>query len=132
MASTLRDPWLHLFKHLRRGRPKRLRVVPIPSTSAPRIQAGERDLSQRQGPQLPLDIVADKNPVITVQRTTVVRVAIVALVLAAVGVATAIGLAIGSKSSPPSNKSARLGDSTSTANVSTTTSPPTTTTTTTS
>ena len=78
-------------------------------------------------PELPLDSVVGKDPVITVQRSTVVRVGIVALVLAALGVGTAIGLSIGSKSSPQSNKSAAIGGSTSTANVSTTTAPLTTT-----
>jgi hypothetical protein len=60
------------------------------------------------------------------RRRTVIRVGIVALVLAALGVGTAIGVAVGSKSSPPTNKSTANG----TAHLSTSTSVPTTTTTT--
>ena len=64
-----------------------------------------------------------KDPrLITVRRSTVVRVAIVAAVLAALGGGIAIGLTVGSKPAPPT-KPAASGVSTTTAHVSTTTSP---------
>jgi hypothetical protein len=53
--------------------------------------------------------VVDKDPgLITVRRSTVVRVGVVALVLVALGVGTAIGLLVGSRSSP-STKSSTTG-----------------------
>ena len=72
---------------------------------------------------------AKDHRVITVQRSTAVRVGVVVLVLAALGVGTAIGLTVGSKSSPPT-KSTAEGASTSSVPASTTTSLPTSTTTT--
>ena len=66
--------------------------------------------------------MADKDPrLIAVRRSTVVRFGVVVLVLVSLGVGTAIGLAVGSKSSPPT-KSTALGASTTTEPVSTTTS----------
>ena len=71
---------------------------------------------------VPLPIVARQDPrVITVQRSTVVRIGVVLLVLAALGVGTAIGLTVGSKSSP-SAKSTAPGASTTSKPVSTTSS----------
>ena len=58
---------------------------------------------------------------ITVRRSTVVRAGVVVLVLAALGVGTAIGLSVGSKTSPPNN-SAATDASTTTPRASTTTS----------
>jgi hypothetical protein len=50
--------------------------------------------------------VAGKDPrLITVRRSTVVRVGVVVLVLAALGVGLAIGLAVGSRSTPPATNS---------------------------
>ena len=84
----------------------------------------------RECRELPLAFVARKDHrAIAVQRITVVRVAVVALVLVALGVGTAIGLAVGSKSSPPT-KSTAHGASTSSVPASTSTSLPTSTTTT--
>jgi hypothetical protein len=66
--------------------------------------------------------VANNDPqLITIRRSTVVRAGVVALVLAALGVGTAIGLSVGSRTSPPNNSSAN-GASTTTPHVSTTTS----------
>jgi hypothetical protein len=64
-----------------------------------------------------------------VRRSTIVRVGVVVLVLVALGAGTAIGLIVGSKSSPPA-KLIAIGTSTTTEHVSTTTSPLTGTTTT--
>lgn len=75
--------------------------------------------------------MVNKDPrLVTVRRSTVVRVSIVVLVLAALGVGIAIGAAVGSKSSPPT-KSTATGTSTTSAHHSTSTLIPTTTTTTT-
>ena len=70
-------------------------------------------------------------PVITLRRTTVVRVGIVVAVMAALGVGLAIGLTVGSNSPPPPNKSAIATTTTTMARrtASTTTVAPTTTTT---
>jgi hypothetical protein len=66
--------------------------------------------------------VVDNEPkVITVRRTTVVRAGVVLLVLAALGIGTAIGLSVGSGSPPPHNSSS-TGTSSTTAHTSTTTS----------
>lgn len=62
------------------------------------------------------------------QRSTVVRVGLAVLVLAALGAAFAAGLSLASKSSPPTTPSKAAGGSTTTARASTTTSPRTTTT----
>ena len=66
---------------------------------------------------------------ITVRRSTLVRAGVVVLILVALGVGTVIGLAVGSRSTPPTAKSAAARSSTSRAHVSTTTSLPTTATT---
>ena len=66
--------------------------------------------------------MANNDPrIITVRRSTVVRAGVVVLVLAALGVGTAIGLSVGSRTSPPDNSSA-TGASTTSPHVSTTTS----------
>ena len=65
---------------------------------------------------------------ITVRRSTLVRAGVVVLVLVALGVGTAIGLTVGSKSSPPS-KSTAFSTSTTADHVSTTSLPRTSTTT---
>ena len=56
--------------------------------------------------ELPWALVARKDsPVISVRRSTVVRVGIAALVVLALGAGIAVGLTVGSKSSPPATKS---------------------------
>jgi hypothetical protein len=78
-------------------------------------------LSIRQRPALPLPSVANKDPrLISVRRSTVVRIGVGLLVLVALGVGTAIGFAVGSKSTPPT-KSTGSGTSTTAAHGSTTT-----------
>jgi hypothetical protein len=87
-------------------------------------------LSFRHRHELPLPPVVDKDlRHVTVRRSTVVRIGIVLLVLAALGVGVVIGLRVGSKSSPPTTQSTAVGTSATTADVPTTTSPLATTTT---
>jgi hypothetical protein len=71
-------------------------------------------------------VVSKDSRVFTVRRSTVVRIGIAALVLVALGAGTAIGLAVGSKSSPQTNESTGGGGATNPANASTTTVPQTT------
>src|ERR1700733_11136669 len=89
-----------------------------------------RTVQFRRPPELPWTSVATNDPrLITVQRSTVVRVGIVALILAALGAGIGIGLTVGAKSSPPASKSTVGSNPSSTpVHVSTTTSPLTTTT----
>jgi hypothetical protein len=91
--------------------------------------AGNRQDAVGSGPptsRTTVAVVVEQDPrVITVRRSTVVRVGIAALVLVAVGLGIAIGLTLGSESSPSTTKST-IGTSTSTAQVSTTSSPQTT------
>jgi hypothetical protein len=75
--------------------------------------------------------VVDKDPlVITVRRSTYVRVGIAALVLLALGIGIAVGFVVGSNSSP-TTKSTDGGTSTTTAHGGTSSTPPSATTTTT-
>jgi hypothetical protein len=72
--------------------------------------------------ELPFSFVVDeRSRVITVRPSTVLRVGIVALILAALGVGIAVGFAVGSRSSAPTAKSTLVGRSTTTAHGSTTT-----------
>ena len=84
-------------------------------------------LPDRQHAGLRLRCVVNKDPrVITVRRSTVLRVGIAVLVLAALGLAFVAGLSVASNSSTPTTTSTTRGSSTTAASVSTTTSPRTT------
>jgi hypothetical protein len=115
-----------LFNQVCKGSPARLRQAPPTHLAAADCETpfvGHR-------PELRLPFVVDKDArLITIRRRTAIRVGIAVLVLAALGTGIGIGLTVGSRSSPPTAKSAATGPSRSTAHVSTTTSLPTTATT---